>query len=169
MTNTRHTYYNSFLLHPWQTLPINHSTLPLSPLMASDSLLTYQSKQSLPFSWSTAWHVFTILNLGPLGFGENHEYRSKRKLRHLYSKSENLHWIHHDFFFILMAKIYYRDLLRILRLIKDTQPDHKGKKYRWNLEESVCKGNDFLCFWTFEHALYIFLKWNFPPLSLVNS
>lgn len=89
----------------------------------------------------------------------SHEYRSKRKVRHLYSKSENLPWAYHHFcFFILMAKIYYRNLLRILRFIKDAQLDHKGKRPKWNMEDSMCKGHDFFCFWNFEHALYS--SWN---------
>ena len=53
-----------------------------------------------------------------LCYGESHEYRSKRKVRPLYSKSENLPLVYHDFgFFILMAKIYYRNLLRIFIFI----------------------------------------------------
>lgn len=76
------------------------------------------------------------LNLGSLSYGESHEYRSTRKVRkvrHLYSKSENLPGIYHHFcFFILMVKIYYQNLLRILRFNKDTQPDHKGKIHKWN-------------------------------------
>lgn len=91
MTNTGHMYYNSFLRHAWQTSLINHGTLTLSPRAASDSFSAYHSKQSIPFSWGTARKVLTVLNPGPVGYGKSHEYRSKRKLRHLYGKLENLH------------------------------------------------------------------------------
>lgn len=56
----------------------------------------------------------------------------------------------------------------MLRFIKNTEPDQKGNRYKWNLEESICKGHDSFFFFLMSLNLWtcslFFLKWIFSPL-----